>query len=79
MAPSTLHWYWGEVPPFTGVAVKVTEVPVQTGLAEAAMLTLTVCAGFTVITTVFEVSGLPDAQLMLEVSTHDTWLPLVGG
>ena len=29
------------MPPFVGVAVKVTEVPIQTGFAEAAMLTLT--------------------------------------
>src|SRR4051794_37801694 len=34
--PFTFHWYDGVVPPFTGVAVKVTAVPVQMVVAEAA-------------------------------------------
>ena len=55
-----------------GVAVKVTEVPVQTGLAEAATDTLTARFGFTVMVTVFEVAGLPVAQVALEVNIHDT-------
>jgi len=52
-----------------GVAVKVTDVPVQIvvpGLA--AILTLTGRFGFTVMVKVFEVAGLPVAQVALEVS-----------
>ena len=50
-----------------GVAVKVTEIPAQTGFTEAAIETLTDCNGFTVIVTVFEVAGLPTGQATLEV------------
>ncbi len=44
MAPVTFvpffrHRYKGVVPQLTGVAVKVTGVPAQTGLADAAMVT----------------------------------------
>jgi hypothetical protein len=47
--PSTLHWYEG-APPLTGVAVKVTDVPEQTGPAGlATILTLAATAGLTVI------------------------------
>ena len=52
-----------------GVAVKVTEVPAQMvvpGLA--AMLTLTGRFGLTVIVRVFEVAGLPVAQVALDVT-----------
>ena len=35
----TFHWYDGDDPPLTGVAVKLTVVPAHIGLAEAAMLT----------------------------------------
>ena len=31
--PFTFHWYTGELPPFTGVAVKLTGVPGQTAPA----------------------------------------------
>ena len=55
-----------------GVAVKVTEVPAQTGLFEAAIDTLTGSIGFTVMVTVFEVAGLPVGQVALEVSTTVT-------
>ena len=57
-------------PPLTGVAVKVTPVPAQTGLADATIETLTGGTGFTVITIVLEVAGLPDVHDALEVSTH---------
>jgi hypothetical protein len=52
------------------VAVKVTEVPEQTGLADAAMLKLTGRFGLTVMVTVFEVAGLPVAQVAFDVSTQ---------
>ena len=50
------------------VAEKVTEVPLQTGLLEGEITTLTGRFGFTVIVTVFEVAGLPAAQVALDVS-----------
>jgi hypothetical protein len=47
--PSTLHRYEG-IPPLTGVAVKVTNVPEQTGPAGlATILTLAAIEGLTVI------------------------------
>jgi hypothetical protein len=59
-----------------GVAVKVTEVPAQIVLAEAAMLTLTGRFGLTVMVMAFEVAGFPVGQVALEVSTQVTTLPL---
>jgi len=64
------------VPPFVGVAVKVTLVPAQIVVADAAILTLTGRFGFTVIVRVFDVVGLPVAQVALEVSMQATVLPL---
>ena len=58
------------VPPLVGVAVNVTEVPAQTGLAEAAIDTLTGSKGLTVRVTVFDVAGLPVGQVAFEVSTQ---------
>ena len=68
MTPPFFHWYNGDVPPFEGVAVQVTEVPAQTGFAEAAIETLTGRIGFTVMVTVFDVAGFPDGQVAFEVS-----------
>ena len=62
----------------TGVAVKVTVLPVQTiteGLA--AMLRLTGSPGFTVIVTLFDVAGEPVAQVAFEVRIQVTILPFV--
>ena len=50
-----------------GVAEKVTEAPLQTGLFEGEIDTLTGRFGFTVIVTVFELAGFPSAQMALEV------------
>ena len=58
------------LPPFVGIAVKVTDVPAQTGFAEGETVTLTGSNGFTVIVTVFDVAGFPDGQVALEVSTQ---------
>jgi hypothetical protein len=55
-----------------GVAVNVTGVAAQTGLAEATIETLAGRIGYTVIVTVFDVAGLPVAQVALEVSTTVT-------
>ena len=68
MTPPFFHWYNGDVPPFDGVAVKVTEVPAQTGFAETTTETLTCNIGFTVMVTVFEVAGFPEGQVAFEVS-----------
>ena len=53
----------------TGIGVKVTEVPSQTGLAEAAIETLTGKTGLTFMVTVLDVAGLPDLQDKLEFYT----------
>ena len=65
-------------PPFTGVAVKVTVAPAHTGLAEAAMETLAVNNGFTVIVMILEVAGLLVAQSALEVKSQETISLLTG-
>ena len=53
-----------------GVAVKVTEVPAQTGLADAPTDTLTGSSGFTPMVTAFDVAGLPVGQMALELNTQ---------
>jgi hypothetical protein len=53
-----------------GVAVKVTEVPAQIAPeGTAAMLTLAGRFGLTVIVIVFDVAGLPVAQVAFDVIT----------
>ena len=52
------------------MAVNVTNVPAQTGLAEAFIDMLTGKFGLTVIVIVLEVAGLPDAQKRFEVRIH---------
>ena len=67
-APLTFHWYDGVAPPFTGVAVKVTEVPEQIVCpGEAAIETLTGTVGVTCIVNVLEVAGLPVTQGAVDV------------
>jgi hypothetical protein len=61
------HWYVG-VPPFVGVAVKVTEVPAHIAPAgAAAILTLAATTGLTTMLIVFEVAGLALTQPSEEV------------
>ena len=62
----------------TGEAVKVTEVPAQTGFAEGVAVTLTASSGFTFIVTVFEEAGLPLGQVALEESKQITASLLIG-
>ena len=77
--PFTLQAYTGFVPPLTGLAVNVTEVPAQTGLAEAAIETLTGAAGKTVIVIAFEVAGLFEMHTGMEdVRIQDIRSPLTG-
>jgi hypothetical protein len=64
------------VPPFVGVAVKVTLVPEQMVVADAEMLTLAGRFGFTVMVSVLEVAGLPVTQGALDVKTHVMVFPL---
>ena len=56
----------------------MTEVPAQTGLAEGVTDTLTGSSGFTLMVTVFEVAGLPLAQMAFEVRTQITASLLIG-
>ena len=78
LVPFNFHCQEGVVPPLTGVAVKVTEDPAQTGLADAAMETLTGSNGLTVITTGVEEAGLPVAQMALEVKSQEMELVFAG-
>ena len=78
LTPFTFHWYEGVVPPLVGVAVKVTEVPAHTGLAEAAIEMLTGRLGLTVMVTILEVAGLPVGHAAFEVRTQVTASPLAG-
>jgi hypothetical protein len=66
------HWYEGVVPPFVGVAVKVTEVPAHTGFALAAIETLAGRELFTVIVMMLLVAGLPVTHVALDVITTFT-------
>lgn len=52
--------------------MNVTLVPEQMVVADADMLTLTGKFGLTVMVTVFEVAGLPVAQVALDVITQVT-------
>ena len=75
LVPFSFHWYVGVEPPFVGVAVKFTLVPQQIVVAVAEILMLTGKFGFTVIVIVFDVAGLPVAQVAFEVSTQVTVFP----
>ena len=76
--PSTFHWYVGIVPPLKAIAVYVTEVPAQTGLADAAIEIPAGNSGLTVMFISLDKAGLPDAQVALEVNTHVILSPLKG-
>jgi hypothetical protein len=60
------HWYCAEVPPLVGVALKVTEVPEQIGLAEATMLTEGATEGITLTRIGAEVAGLLLVQFSVD-------------
>ena len=61
-----------------GVAVKVTEAPAQTGLADAAIATLTGRIGLTVMFTALDVAGFPVVQSALEVRAQVSTLLFAG-
>ena len=72
--PPDNHWYVGVVPPFTGVAVNVTEVPAQTELSASddTILTLGVTVVVTVMVTDVEVTVAGTAQFKELVMRTDT-------
>ena len=72
LLPLTFHWYDGDAPPLTGVAVKVTRVPVHTGFADGAIETLTASSGLTIMVTVLEVVGFPETHVAFDVMTQVT-------
>ena len=68
MVPLTFHWYEGVVPPFVGVAVKVTDVPEQTGFAEGEIEMFTGRPGLIVTDDVAVTTGQPlKAAMVLEI------------
>ena len=60
------------------VAEKVTKVPVQTGLLDGEIETLTGRFGLTTIVIVLDTAGLPVAQVALEVRMQVTASAFVG-
>jgi len=78
LLPLTCQEYEGELPPFTGVAVKFTVVPWQTGFAEAVTVTEAGRMGSNVMETVLEVAGDPVAQTAFDVRIQFTLSPLAG-
>jgi len=74
----TFHWYPGEEPPLTGVAVNVTELPRQNGLAEETMLMLTGRTGRTDTGYGMQDAGFPEVQVSEEVRMQDTRSPDAG-
>ena len=64
------------VPPFVGVAVKVTLVPIQIVVADAAIPTEGVTDVVTAIVTLLDVAVVGDAQAALEVMITFTISPL---
>ena len=67
----------GEVPPLVGVAVNVTEVPLQILVCDAATETEGVTLEFMVIVILFEVAGLPVTPERFDVITQVITLPVV--
>jgi hypothetical protein len=77
--PFTFHWYIGKAPSLTGVAVKVTELPAQTGFCEAATEMLTGSKGFTVMVIAFDVAGLFEIQTSIDDVNTQVTISLFAG
>ena len=60
------------------VAVKVTDISLQTGFADGVMLILTGAIGMTTIVISFEFAGFPVVQPAFDVSTQVTISPFTG-
>ena len=78
LAPFTFHWYAGADPPFTGVAVNVTDDPGQKGLDDATMLTPAGKLVFSIIRIWMLDAGLFVVQISEEVRMQKTRSPFVG-
>jgi hypothetical protein len=76
--PLILQTNIGAVPPFTGVAVKVSVLPMHTGFEEAEIVQLTGEGINTIIEMIFDVVGIGIPQDKLEVRTHFTLSPFIG-
>ena len=74
--PFINHWYLGVVPPLTGVAVKLTELPGQILLVEAEIETEGTGAGKTVIVSLLLVAVGVVGQMAEDVITTITTSPL---
>jgi hypothetical protein len=66
------------VPPFTGIAEYMTDVPAHTVVALALIARLTGNNGLTAMVTVFEVAGFPMVHVSLEFRIHVIVFPLNG-
>lgn len=76
LVPFFRHWYVGIVPPFVGVAVKVTDVDEQTAPdGDATIFTLAGRRSLILIVIIFDVAGLPLTQFAVEVMTTVIWSP----
>jgi hypothetical protein len=73
--PFNFHWYDGAAPPFVGVAVKVTLVPEQILLEDAAIVITGVTCAVTVIAILLDKTEATEAQLALLVSKQLTTSP----
>lgn len=60
------------MPPFTATAVNSTDVLAHTLFEDVLIETEGVTTGFTVITTWLDAELLGEAQLLLDVTTHQT-------
>ena len=71
MVPFNFHWNEG-VPPFTGVAVNVTFVPLQIVVADAAVVTDGATGDVTVIVIALDVAVVGTAHVIDELITTVT-------
>lgn len=72
LLPFTFHWYVGVAPPLTGVAVKVTLLPLHTVVAGVLIDTDGTTLGVTVIRIALDDTLVDDAQAALLVSWQET-------
>ncbi len=80
LVPTTVpflnHWYVGEPPPLTGVAVNVTFWPAQIEVDEALTVTSGATLGATVMVMVLLLAELVPEQPLTDVKVSDTTSPL---
>ena len=76
--PLTFQMYEGVVPPFTGLAVNVTEDPGQKGLLVGVLLTDAGKLLFCIIVIIMLDAGLPDVQSSVDVRMQETWSLFAG-